>query len=130
MIVSFTDGRIRIRHPALKDPENMRALASLLESLPGARGVLPNPRTGSLLFRYDPEQISRENLLAAEKVLQTRLGPAQERPSAYYTRKRENVLLGAALSACMLGLAVSPRLHVWAGFSFVLLTMGHVLRRS
>lgn len=63
--VSFTEGRVRVRHSALRAvavPEDVRR--QLLEH-PGLREVTFNPVTGSALLLYDAEILDRPGLLAA-----------------------------------------------------------------
>lgn len=63
-ITSFVDGRVRLRHPSLKRAEDAELVRGFLASLPGILRVTVNSRTGSLLLEYDPDQISREDLVA------------------------------------------------------------------
>ena len=63
-ITSFVDGRVRLRYPSLKRAEDAEQVRGFLASLPGMLRVTVNSRTGSLLLEYDPDQISREDLLA------------------------------------------------------------------
>ncbi len=64
-IVSFTEGRVRLRHPALRAaavPDELRR--EMLEH-PGLREVTFNAVTGSALLLYDAGQLDRPELLAA-----------------------------------------------------------------
>ena len=64
-IVSFTEGRVRLRHPVLRAaplPEELRR--ELLEHT-GLREATFNGRTGSILLLYDAGQLDRPGLLAA-----------------------------------------------------------------
>jgi len=63
-ITSFVDGRVRLRHPALKNKETSELIASFVGGVEGISAVQANPVTGSLLIYYDPEQLTREQLLA------------------------------------------------------------------
>lgn len=62
-ITSFIDGRVRLRHPALKHGETADMAAAALGAVDGVTEVKVNPVTGSLLLFYDPEELSREKLL-------------------------------------------------------------------
>ena len=62
-ITSFVDGRVRLRHPALKNKKTSDLIASIVGGVEGISAVQSNPVTGSLLIYYDPEQLSREQLL-------------------------------------------------------------------
>ena len=68
-ITSFVDGRVRLRHPSLKRAEDAELVRGFLASLPGILRVTVNSRTGSLLLEYDPDQISREDLLALKVII-------------------------------------------------------------
>ncbi|MBP3730100.1 MAG: cation transporter [Mailhella sp.] len=63
-ITSFIDGRVRLRHPALKNRELMQSVKSLVEGMDGVTAVQCNDVTGSLLIFYDPGKLSREELLS------------------------------------------------------------------
>ena len=62
-ITSFIDGRVRLRHEALKDPSTADIVTALLGGVDGVESVRANPLTGSLLIFYDAEKLSRETLL-------------------------------------------------------------------
>ena len=62
-ITSFIDGRVRLRHPALKQREIADMAAASLGAVDGVTEVKVNPVTGSLQLFYDPEVLSREKLL-------------------------------------------------------------------
>ena len=62
-ITSFVDGRVRLRHPALKDKATAENITTVVGSVDGITTVQSNPLTGSLLIYYDVEKLSREQLL-------------------------------------------------------------------
>ena len=62
-ITSFVDGRVRLRHPALKDGATAELVSSVVGGVEGILAVQANPVTGSLLIYYDTEKLSREQLL-------------------------------------------------------------------
>lgn len=62
-VVSFIDGRARLRHPALKDSATADAVAAVVGGVDGVTEARVNPVTGSLLVYYDTERLSRERLL-------------------------------------------------------------------
>lgn len=66
-ISSFIDGRVRLRHPALKDPSLAEAACSVLSGVEGVESVQANPVTGSLLLFYNPKKLSKEALLELAK---------------------------------------------------------------
>ena len=62
-ITSFVDGRVRLRHPALKDKATAELVCTVVGGVEGITAVQANPLTGSLLIYYDAEKLSREQLL-------------------------------------------------------------------
>lgn len=62
-ITSFVDGRVRLRHPALKDAATAELVTAVVSGVDGITAVQVNPVTGSLLIFYDPDKLSREQLL-------------------------------------------------------------------
>ena len=82
MIVSFIEGRVRLRHQALTDESTLESMTSATREYPGIRKVTANVRTGSLLIEYDAEMIPAEMLLSASQALEAQFFPAQEQPEA------------------------------------------------
>ena len=131
MITSFIDGRVRLRDPALKDPQQVADIQTLLNGYDGIIRVQPNLRTGSLLIEYNPAQISREMLTFAASALESQLTQqGQETTVAEPSYHGEALLLIAALTLC-LGCAAAgmKSWHVWSGGVFTLLTASHVWQR-
>lgn len=64
-IVSFTEGRVRLRHPALRAAPVPDALRRELLEHPGVQEATFNTVTGSALLLYDAGQLDRSELLAA-----------------------------------------------------------------
>ena len=62
-VTSFIDGRVRLRHPALRDAATADMAAAVIGGVEGVESVRVNPLTGSLLIFYDAETLSRERLL-------------------------------------------------------------------
>ena len=62
-ITSFVDGRVRLRHPALKDRDTAELVCTVVGGVEGITSVQANPLTGSLLIYYDVEKLTREQLL-------------------------------------------------------------------
>lgn len=52
-IMHWIPGRVRFRHPALRDPQGRIEIASQVASQPGVRSVRINPRLGCLVFTYE-----------------------------------------------------------------------------
>lgn len=136
MIASFIDGRVRIRHGALKDPATMDMVMRLVKARDGILDLVPNPGTGSLLVTYDPEKISRETLIRAAEILEQQLGPASGKRSP--GRRKGGKLSPLAETGILAGLygltvasgLVSKRVHVLSALLFTALTGTHVYNRK
>ena len=63
-IASFIDGRVRVRHRALRDAETVEQARASLTAAPGVRAATVNCHTGSLLLEYDPQALDREGVLS------------------------------------------------------------------
>lgn len=132
MISSYIEGRVRIRHNALKDLELMSAVLSAVQGEEGILHVSANPKIGSLLVLYDPDRISREKLLMAAKLLEAKdedkaCSPRSSRREA---RRRESLLLGSVYGLTLLsGLVGGARLHVATAGLFTLLAFKHLYDR-
>ncbi|MCI5850739.1 MAG: hypothetical protein MR009_04185 [Sutterellaceae bacterium] len=144
---SYVPGRIRVRHPALRDEEKARAAAKFLMELEGAVSVVPNPRVGSLLFTYDPEKITLGTLegmasfclppeaparnARAEKNAFERLDPLHAPKTV---NRNVNRAMTAAFALVLLGLVPGTfpgkrlALHTAAGSAFTALLAWHLAR--
>ncbi|CAK7008169.1 MAG: hypothetical protein DELT_00331 [Desulfovibrio sp.] len=140
MITSFFDGRVRIRHAALKDETAMTTVLALVAEQEGVVNVVPNTRTGSLLVEYDPEKISRETLLEAGMTLEKHLpvpkkATARECVFTGFSRLpklsplEESLLLGGLYAATAATGFAGKRLHVALGVTFAILAGLHVYER-
>lgn len=61
---SFVEGRVRIRHPALRQENVLRLARENMEAVSGVRSVEGNSLSGSVLITYDSAIIPRERLFA------------------------------------------------------------------
>jgi copper chaperone CopZ len=62
-IRSFVDGRVRIRHPALRAQHVADTVEKTLGSIDGVQSVECNNMVGSVLILYDSTVLQREQLL-------------------------------------------------------------------
>ena len=146
-IRSYVPGRIRVRHPALRDEEKASAAAKFLMELEGAVSATPNPRVGSLLFTYDPKKLTLETLegmatfcLPPEvqrrkeesgKEILAKLDPLH---ATKIVNRNVNRAMTAAFALVLLGLVpgVFPgkrlALHTAAGSAFTALLAWHLAR--
>lgn len=70
MIVSFIEGRVRLRHPIFKDEEVLQQITTVLHGYSGVNSLTANIRTGSVLIEYDATLISKDDLLMASQVFE------------------------------------------------------------
>ena len=61
---SFVDGRVRIRHPALRHEGVLRLAREKMSAIDGVQAVDGNSVSGSVLITYDSGAIPRERLFA------------------------------------------------------------------
>lgn len=133
-ITSFVDGRVRLRHPSLKRPEDAEQVRAFLASLPGMLRVAVNSRTGSLLLEYDPARISRDDLLslagqwadfasAKDEEAKPRKRRIDRAKAIRFTNRGMLATLAASLA---FGLAGRERGHVVAGGMFLLFNLAHL----
>ena len=61
---SFVDGRVRIRHPALRRETVLRLARENMAVINGVQAVEGNSLSGSILITYDSTTIPRERLFA------------------------------------------------------------------
>lgn len=61
---SFVDGRVRIRHPALRHEGVLRLAREKMSSIEGVQSVEGNSLSGSILITYDSKTITRARLFA------------------------------------------------------------------
>ncbi len=151
-IVSFTDGRVRLRHPILHDAELGAEIAQFIQAIPGMEKVEHKALTGSLLIIYDPEQLTLEELTGLlaqgeewlnEHAPQHAEAIAAEQvqkgscihftlPSLSTANKRKVLKRSMALSMLLtVGSLVigGSRLHVAAGSALALFALEHVWQR-
>lgn len=151
-IRSAIPGRVRVRHPAIKDEETAASLRTFLQGLPGVRTIEINPRVGSLLLMWDPQKLSLEDLkalaqaaLPAGQPEPAKASPSPQsprlpaamtglspfRPSRAVNRAVNRVLTGS-YALLMLGLVPGFRrnlaLHVLAGTAFSAFLAWHMVR--
>ena len=137
MMVSFIDGRVRLRSPALRSEKALEEIQSSLAAYSGVKKTESNARTGSLLVFYDPAAISRELLGMAVASLESRLpapAPCPGRRCCMQNdlrlRKAENRLLcGGALMALAGAVSKVKPLHIAGGILFLLLAGRHLYVR-
>ena len=63
-VTSFSDGRVRIRHPALRREAVAAAAREKLAAIDGVLSVDFNTVSGSVLILYDSARLPKERLFA------------------------------------------------------------------
>ncbi|AVM74915.1 hypothetical protein [Magnetospirillum gryphiswaldense] len=138
--VSILPGRIRLRHPLLRDTGRHRALTARLLPLALVEG---NPVIGSLLLRFDPADTSMETRIRAEvaAVLPDPSAPASPRASPHMGKRialpqphkakwqiNRAAKIGAvaSMAVSLAALGTSRKLHAQAGALFVMMMLTHM----
>ena len=140
-IVSFVDGRVRLRHDALKNPGIAAVAEAAAGGIDGVTSARVNPVTGSLLVFYEPEKLSREKLasfadewaalLPEEKVVKKN-GRSLEGGCVSIllgrkaTRLVDRALLVSLLASLVGAAAGMGTLHRVAGAAFALASVQHL----
>lgn len=152
-IVSCVDGRIRLRHPALKDASLANMVTSTVTGVDGINSVEVNPRLGSLLIYYDPQKLDRPQLLALAEQGMAFLPDVPEeekwgngvKPSRHTQEKRfgqnlyarltsreinrmaDRFMLGSLLFSLTGAILGRSSLHVIAGSLFTVAGIQHII---
>ena len=80
-VTSSIQGRMRIRHPALRNERDALRLSNLLQAQSGILDITGNRRTGSLLVEYDSRAAQPGDLLAVFDNWLSRLNQAAAPPA-------------------------------------------------
>ena len=133
-VTSSIQGRMRIRHPALRNERNALLLGNLLQSGSGILDIISNVRTGSLLIEYDPKATQAGELLTTfnnwlARVGQTAPPPAKAPLFASDRRAAIRCLNRGMLATLTLSVLMSmvgrTRAHVISGGLFVAGALAH-----
>lgn len=62
-VSSFMEGRVRLRHPALRQPAVVEEARPYLLHVGGITSVVFSVNTGSVLILYDTQQLSTDQLI-------------------------------------------------------------------
>lgn len=139
MICSLLPGRVRLRSPRFRDAETVAAVNTLLKDQPGFISLENNLNTGSLLIRFDPDQVDQEAALAALTLLEE--DDDSEEASELYSEAAGAVpfrlnkdaaeylgMIGAFVVCLSSGFLRSKGLHVYSGLTLAGLTVQHVVK--
>ena len=135
-VTSMIDGRVRLRHPALKHAGTADMMAAVIGAVEGVTEVRVNPVTGSMLLLYDPETLSREKLLELARqgaaLLPEEKSRRKERPcirtllGRKATRVVDRTLVVALLCSLAGAVAGMGSVHRIAGTVFALASVQHM----
>lgn len=138
MITSFIDGRVRVRHSALKKPATAARAHEMLMKTPGVFKAEINTQTGSLLLEYDPKRLSRADLMQLAEDMKAGIAEDDEEPALPVARRlltppQVRHLINRGMIATLglsvgFGLAGRMGLHVALGWGFLALNALHLHR--
>ncbi len=63
-VSSFSEGRVRIRHPALRQESIAQAVEERIGSMEGVQSVSCNTLSGSVLILYDSSLLGKDALIS------------------------------------------------------------------
>lgn len=125
-------GRIRLRHPALRDQTRAEDARARLAAVPHVMEVAASPRTGSLLVRHAPGKDA--TLLAALDTLTAELdaapgcavmgGKGAKRP--IWPRYAKFGMMAALSTSLVLAALGRERAHIVTGLVFAACLSGHL----
>ncbi|HYG85239.1 MAG TPA: hypothetical protein VD978_03190 [Azospirillum sp.] len=137
-IVSALPGRIRLRHPSLRQRSRSQELTARLAALDGLRIAESNPAVGSLLVLYDPACVERTAIearvaAAASAVLDNGdaapVNREEEGETALSLKRQLNraakIGMLGSMAVSLAALGTGKRLHAGAGALFVALMLIH-----
>ncbi len=132
-IISFIEGRLRLRHPALRNATVVELVTAALGRKEGVLSAVVNPRVGSLLLFYDPKKISRDKLMKMTEESMTFLSETQHAQGGQGSREKKieegGNTFGQALSLCFFSHRVTRMTNRIMLGTFLLSLAGAVLGR-
>jgi hypothetical protein len=128
--VSVLPGRIRLRHPLLRDGGRHRALTARLLPLAQVEG---NPAIGSLLLYFDPADTGLETRIRAEVAAVLPIDPSpvpaalpQPHKAKWQINRAAKIGAVASMAVSLAALGTSRKLHAQAGALFVMMMLTHM----
>lgn len=135
---SVLPGRIRLRHPLLRDRD---VRERVLDSLRPLADIASNPAVGSLLLRFDPTDGDREARIRAEVAAMFNTAepsaapdpapaahaPRRRRRAKWELNRAAKIGAVASMAVSLAALGSSRKLHAQAGVLSVALTLIHML---
>ncbi len=138
MICSILPGRVRLRSPRFRDAETVAAVTALLKGQPGLLSLENNLNTGSLLIRFDPDQVDQAAALAALTLLEpdddpeAALEPESEAGAPPFRLSQDAAeylgMVGAFVVCLSSGFLRAKGLHVYSGLTLAGLTVQHLIK--
>lgn len=138
-IVSNCRGRMRLRSPAIKNPDTAEKLLEQLKDVSGVETLDINERTGSLLVKFVPELFDGKEFsgIFLKNIRQTPKSEilpkvSEKVVSAFKSREmrrfenRSLTVFGAATVASLFFKAW--KFHTWAGVIYTGFTVLHMIR--
>lgn len=129
-IVSSLPGRIRLRDPALRQPQRLETLRAELAALEGVSSVRANAAAGSLVVGYAAEFDAKSMEAAVAAAAAAALGERHAPRRIKHQRVRSNTIVNrgmlGSLAASLLALAVGKRWHAASGGVFLAFLVLHL----
>ncbi|MBR9973322.1 hypothetical protein [Magnetospirillum sulfuroxidans] len=135
VFASVLPGRIRLRHPLLRDKSRHDALTARLQALAQVEG---NPALGSMLLRFDPDDGTMQARIRAEVAavlpaiarpvphVAQRIALTAPRKAKWEINRVAKIGAMASMAVSLLALGTSKKLHAQAGAVFVAMMLTHM----
>ncbi len=141
-VASSLPGRIRLRHPALRNPDRLARLQRTIAQWSHVQAIMANAKVGSLLMHYDVTAVPHEDFvrqceLAFKEVLPTpartapppsasrshlRSSGGQSRggtPRVRANRMAKRAMLASLAATMLLAALGAKRWHLWTAIAFL-----------
>ncbi len=109
MIASHIDGRLRVRHVRLRDPDLMGKVLTELKRIPDITKIETNPRTGSLLVLYPP---SNETAMALVRQFENEAFDELDESPMLLSRQTVKFVMTVSYISGAVAIVHSKKLHV------------------
>ena len=132
-VVSRLPGRLRIRHPLLRDPRRIAEAGAQAWEVDGVEQVEAQPITGSLLIRYDHYKTTEDQLLScftqyiSGRTFSPRKPNSSPAPGRRVWRRAVNLgMLGSLGLSVYAAYRISKKSHVALGYLFLAVSLEHL----
>jgi len=127
MIVHSLPDRLRLRHPALHDPDLLDRICRCLRTLDGVLESTGSASTGSILIRHTPSFSRKAALFMCREAIPALPAVPRRRPAPRRYHKAVKAGMGGLLGLSLaLAAGGKEKGHIAIGLGFVACLAGHL----